>query len=170
MGLSWVEGRLKVELIEAATDLATANKYVTSYKYHNLEVSPALATGILYLDDDSKTVQWQCGAHITPWHGPWTFEDKFFKVWFDPNAGKPDLWQHGGIRLKSTCVLKTARVGSPQLHLYEGRDYRLREVQITPLALWVLKEGSDTWERIADYSEISHEWILLEDRFYYGML
>ena len=55
--LMGVDGRPVAELIEAATELATSNRYVTSYKYHNLEVSPALATGILYLDDDSKTVQ-----------------------------------------------------------------------------------------------------------------
>ena len=96
------------ELIEAATELATSSRYVTSYKYHNLSLRNEHAVGILYLDDDSKIVLYQSTDHIAPWRGSWSFEDTFLKMWFDPNAGKPDLWQHGGIALKSSCVLKTA--------------------------------------------------------------
>ena len=157
------------ELIEAATEIATATRYVTSCKYHNTALRNEHATGILYLEGDSKMVIYQSHDHITPWHGSWSYEDNLLKVVFDLDAGKGDLWQHGGISLKSTCVLKTARVGSTQDHLYEGRDSLLREILITPLTRWVLRTGSDTWERIADYAETSHEWVFMDNVFHFGI-
>ena len=150
------------ELIEAAAELATSTKYVTAYKYFNTALRNEQSTGIVYLEDDTKMVIYQSKDHITPWHGSWTYEENILKIIFDPNAGKPDLWQHGGISLQSTCALKTGRTGAAQDHLYEGRDYMLREILITPITRWVLRTGSDTWVRIADYSEISHEWIFRE--------
>ena len=150
------------ELIEAAAELATSTRYVTAYKYHNTALRNEHSIGIIYLEDDTKMVIYQSQDHITPWHGSWTYEDNILKIVFDPDAGRADLWQHGGISLKSTCVLKTARLGSAQGHLYEGRDFMLRVIHTTPLTRWVLRTGSDTWERIADYSEISHEWIFRE--------
>ena len=150
------------ELIEAAAELATSTKYVTSYKYFNTALRNEQSTGIVYLEDDTKMVIYQSKDHITPWHGSWTYEENILKIIFDPNAGKPDLWQDGGISLQSTCALKTGRTGSAQDHLYEGRDYMLREILITPITRWVLRTGSDTWVRIADYSEISHEWVFRE--------
>ena len=150
------------ELIEAAAELATATRYVTAYKYHNTALQNEYSIGAMYLEDDTKMVIYQSQDHITPWHGSWTYEDNILKIVFDPDAGRADLWQHGGISLKSTCVLKTARLGSTQEHLYEGRDFMLREIHITPITRWVLRTGSDTWERIADYSENSREWIFRE--------
>ena len=150
------------ELIEAAAELATTTKYVTAYKYFNTALRNEQSIGIVYLEDDTKMVIYQSKDHITPWHGSWTYEENILKIIFDPNAGKPDLWQDGGISLQSTCALKTGRTGSTQVHLYEGRDYLLREILITPITRWVLRAGSDTWVRIADYSEISHEWIFRE--------
>ena len=150
------------ELIEAAAELATSTKYVTAYKYFNTALRNEQSIGIVYLEDDTKMVIYQSKDHITPWHGSWTYEENILKIIFDPNAGKPDLWQHGGISLQSTCALKTGRTGAAQDHLYEGRDYMLREILITPITRWVLRTGSDTWVRIADYSEISHEWIFRE--------
>ena len=157
------------ELIEAATELATTTRYVTSYKYHKLALRNEHAVGILSLDDDSKMVIYQSHDHITPWHGSWTFADNFLKMWFDINAGKADLWQHGGISLTSTCALKTAKLGSTQDHVYEGRDSLLREIRITPLTRWVLRTGTDTWERIADYADVSHEWVCRDNVFNYGL-
>ena len=84
------------ELIEAATEIATATMYVTTDKYHNTALRNEHAIGILYLEDDFKMVIYQSHDHITPWHGSWTYEDNILKVVFDPNAGKAGLWQHGG--------------------------------------------------------------------------
>ena len=51
------------ELIDAATEIATSNRYVTSYKYHNTSLRNEHAVGILYLDDDSKMVIYQSHDH-----------------------------------------------------------------------------------------------------------
>ena len=75
-------------------------------------------------------------------------------------AGQPDRSE---ANYKSTCALKTAKPGSNQAFLYEGVDYHLRALQITPLTRWVLRAGTDTWTRIADYSQEQHEWYFCLD-------
>ena len=86
-------------MVGNATD--TWDKIITNYSYINLDIDrPIFSHGLVYHDDQSDWIQWQCGSIVTFWHGKWARSS----------------WSSGGvITLKFDCLAGNREASSARL-------------------------------------------------------
>ena len=129
-----------------------ARRICVLYAYHNAEVAGRFQDGLIYLDSESGRVQWQCDASWTDWHGEFNITAEQMKVAFDcQQSTRP-----GPPRPKSTVLFLTPS------GRYEGYDYKMRRVTVTPKAKFSYTT-TGAWIQIEEWSETSKEWMSILD-------
>ena len=133
-------------------------RVVTAFRYLNFDVVGAFQNAMLYFDQQSEAVQYQCAGRCTPWHGRWSEDDQCLKISFDAFAGSRGDDGLGLPRLKMSVLFRTR----DEAATWQGYDYKGRTVHMVPLTQWTLDADGQSWTCTAEWSTESAEWIALE--------